>query len=89
MISDKSLWLKRQRVLEVFLKELRKKSGLRQVDVAIALGIPQSMVSKYESGERRLDILEVREICHLFGVSLLDFVKELEERIYKDNEANY
>lgn len=80
--------LKERQALEELLRDLRKKSGLRQIDVALALGIPQSMVSKYESGERRLDILEVREICHLLGISLSNFVEHLEAKIGKNDAAD-
>ena len=88
MVDQKFKSLREQRILEIFLKELRKKSGLRQVDVASSLGIPQSMVSKYEAGERRVDVLEVREICHLFGISLLEFVEELEKRLEGNDETD-
>lgn len=63
------------------LKELRKKSALRQVEMAKQLDVPQSFVSKYESGERNLDILELRQICQVMGISLQDFVKKLEEEL--------
>jgi ribosome-binding protein aMBF1 (putative translation factor) len=81
MAQDNPKGVKDQNVVETLLRELRVKVGLRQIDVATALGAPQSMVSKYEIGERRLDILEIRKICKLFGVSLGDFVIELEKRI--------
>jgi transcriptional regulator with XRE-family HTH domain len=42
---------------------------------------PQSYVSKYELGERRLDVLEVREVCRALGYSLAEFVKKLEARL--------
>jgi transcriptional regulator with XRE-family HTH domain len=75
----------RQRTqLLLLLKELRQKSAIRQVDMAKRLDVPQSFVSKYESGARQLDILELRQICKILGISLQDFVKKLEERI---NEA--
>jgi hypothetical protein len=46
-----------------------------QVDVAQALGVPQSVVSKYESGERRLDLLELHDVCAAIGVALVEFVQ--------------
>lgn len=70
--------------LLLLLKELRQKNAIRQVDMAKLLNVPQSFVSKYESGARQLDILELRQICKILGISLNDFVKKLEERI---NEA--
>jgi len=44
------------------------------------LGVPQSFVSKYETGERRLDLEEVQAICRVLGLSLVEFAVELEER---------
>ncbi len=63
------------------LKELRVNAGLRQVDLAKKLRVPQSMISKYEVGERRLDLLEVREICSVLEISLVDFIKQLETQL--------
>ena len=55
------------------IKEIRKDAGMTQSDLAQALNKPQSYVSKYESGERRLDFLEVCNICEKCNVSILDF----------------
>jgi transcriptional regulator with XRE-family HTH domain len=63
------------------LRQLRLGAGLRQSDLARKLGQPQSFVSKYESGERRLDLLEVRQICEAVGISLRDFVERLERSL--------
>lgn len=54
---------------------------LTQADLAKKLKQPQSFVSKYESGERRLDILELRSICTVLEISLADFVKKLEDKL--------
>jgi transcriptional regulator with XRE-family HTH domain len=67
--------------LLVLLKEIRQKNGIRQVELAMQLGVPQSFISKYESGERRLDILELWHICQLIGISLEDFIRQLEEKL--------
>jgi transcriptional regulator with XRE-family HTH domain len=63
------------------LKQLRIKAGLTQADLAKKIKLPQSFVSKYESGERRLDILELRMICSALGIALNDFVKKLEAKL--------
>ena len=60
------------------LRAARKEAGMRQMDLADRLGQPQSYVSKYESGERRLDLLELRQICNALGVSLEAFIRRLE-----------
>jgi len=67
----------KQRFLSL-LRQMRLSAGLRQGDLAKRLGEPQSFVSRYECGERRLDILELRQICKILGVSLVDFAKRLD-----------
>jgi len=67
-----------KRALLTLLKRIRQDAGLRQVDLATALGKPQSFVSKYESGERRLDLIELRQVCQVVGLSLADFARRLE-----------
>lgn len=51
---------------------------MTQVELAARLGQHQSFVSKYETGERRLDFLEVREICGALQVSFPGFVRRYE-----------
>jgi len=53
----------------------RKDSGLRQIDVAKKLKRPQSYVSRVESGEYRLDILEVKKFANLYNKDITYFVK--------------
>ena len=67
--------------LQALLRQLRVDAGLRQADLAERLRQPQTFVSKYESGERRLDILELRDVCQALGFPLQDFVKRLEETL--------
>lgn len=65
--------------LPALLRQIRLEAGLRQIDVAQRLGQPQSFVSKYESGERRLDLFELRQVCAAVGISLTDFVHRFED----------
>ena len=65
--------------LLALLRQIRLDAKLRQVDLANRLGQPQSFVSKYESGERRLDILELRSLCKIAGITLEQFVVRLEQ----------
>jgi len=67
--------------LQALLREVRTEAGLRQADLAEQLRLPQSFVSKYESGERRLDILELRQVCEVLRVPLQEFIRRLEERL--------
>jgi transcriptional regulator with XRE-family HTH domain len=70
-----------QERLRTLLRQVRIDAGLTQVDLARRIGQPQSFVSKYESGERRLDLVELREICDAVGVSLEVFVRRFEESL--------
>jgi transcriptional regulator with XRE-family HTH domain len=75
---DKAIHSAPQDALVRLLREHRKRAGLRQSDIAERLHKQQSFVSKYESGERRLDYLEIRQICAAIGVDVIAFVKEYE-----------
>ena len=79
----KNLYTQRQRILLDLLRKTREEAGLRQDDVAERLGRPQSFVSKYESGERRLDILELYDVCEVLGTTLSIFVRTLESLLKK------
>ena len=60
------------------LIEARHQQGLTQVEVANRLGKPQSFVSKYESGERRLDVIEFVQVCKTLNVQPANILQELE-----------
>lgn len=60
---------------------MRSKAGVRQIDLAQKLEVHQSFVSKYESGERRLDLIELRRICEELDTNVVDFVAEFEKRV--------
>lgn len=67
--------------LQELLREFRETAELRQIDLAKRLGRPQSFVSKYESGEKNLDFLEVREVCEALDIPLVEFVRRFERKI--------
>lgn len=56
------------------LKRARKDADLTQEQVARALGVPQSMVSRCESGERRVDVIELRAFARLYKWEVQDFL---------------
>ena len=76
---DKTVFSALQVRLRSLLRDLRNEAGLRQVDLASKLEEPQSFVSKYESGERRLDFVEVVEVCNALNITLPEFVRRFEE----------
>ena len=61
------------------LLEARRARGLRQADLADRLGRPQSFVSNYERGERRLEVSEFIVIARVLGVDAAAVVAELVE----------
>lgn len=73
--------LQEKEKLRELLRQLRKEAGLRQIDLAKKLGRPQSYVSKYESGEKSLDILEAKEVTDALGVLLSDLIKKIEGQV--------
>jgi transcriptional regulator with XRE-family HTH domain len=66
---------KYKRVLERLL-QARKEKGLTQSDVASALGKHQSYVAKCESGERRIDVVELSDFAHLYRKPIEYFLGE-------------
>ena len=60
-----------------FLKRLtaaRENAGLSQGEVARLLNMPQSRLSRMESGERRIDVIELADLARLYRKSLAYFV---------------
>ena len=60
---------------------IRVTAQLTQTQLSQKLGHPQSYVSKYEAGQRKLTLIEVREIALSCGVSLPDFVALFEQEL--------
>ncbi|PTE13205.1 helix-turn-helix domain-containing protein [Pseudogemmobacter blasticus] len=60
------------------LVEARRNSGLTQQELADRLGRSQSFVAKIETGERRVEVIELIEIAQLLGVSALTLLGPVE-----------
>lgn len=56
------------------LRQARLDAGLTQAEVAERLGRPQSYVSKSESGERRVDVVELAVFAELYGKPIAYFL---------------
>lgn len=78
------LWCAQQQAFRQILKQTRLTAELTQKELAARLNKPQSYVSKYESGERKLDYLEVREICCHCNSSILQLEKILIAKLDKE-----
>ena len=78
---QKSLSSAKQKTFLELLRQVREEAGLRQIDVSNRLNQPQSFVSKYESGERRLDLLELELVCDACDTGISQFVKRYKASI--------
>lgn len=68
----------RHHALQQALRTARQAAGLTQKDVARRLGQPQSYVSKYEGGSRRLDLVEIVALCVVLGIRAQHLVEVVE-----------
>lgn len=76
---DRVTLARRSEALRVVLRQYRIEKGFSQEYVAELLGEPQSFVSKYESGVRRLDVVELEEIAGALDISLSELLARYEE----------
>jgi transcriptional regulator with XRE-family HTH domain len=64
----------KKRHLADLMRQIRLEAKLTQSEVAEKLGQSQSYVSKYESGEQRLDLTELEAFCTAVRLPLLTFI---------------
>lgn len=74
-------WSSEQQAFQAAIKAMRKQAGLTQSELAAKLEKPQSYVSKFENGERRLDFVEVWHVCHQCESSIEDFTGLYEQSL--------
>ncbi len=65
------------RKLTKALREAREAAGLTQGEVAKKLKVYASFVSKVESGERRIDVVELTRFCQIYNVELVAFLRKV------------
>ena len=70
----KTIYSKEHRFLVAQLREARKEAGLDQKEVAKLLGRTQSYISKIESGQRRIDIVQIKGFAKIYKKSLDFFI---------------
>jgi transcriptional regulator with XRE-family HTH domain len=80
-----SVFSVRFRHLRELLIEARRKAGFTQIELAQKLSKPQSFVSKYELGERRLDVIEFLEVAEALGVNPEKVLRKLAVRAGEDS----
>lgn len=72
---NKSVYSKEYKDIIERLKTARIEAGFSQQEVADKLGKPQSYVSKIESGERRLDVAEVKKFSDIYKKEISQLIK--------------
>jgi transcriptional regulator with XRE-family HTH domain len=74
----KSIYTREYATFVATLRAIRHAKGLDQTELARRMKVTQSTFSKYERAEVRLDVIQLRVWCHCVGVSLREFIAELE-----------
>ena len=72
---EKSQHTSAYRRLTAALRRARDEAELTQAQVAEKLGVYASFVSKVESGERRVDVIELAQFCKVYGVELVALLR--------------
>lgn len=71
----KTIHTDRGRLLASMVRDARKKQGVTMRELAERLDRPHTVIAKIESGERRVDLVELEAICDALGISLVEFVR--------------
>ncbi|MEA5534542.1 helix-turn-helix transcriptional regulator [Crocosphaera sp. XPORK-15E] len=69
----------RYRRFRELLIQARLEKNITQVELAKKLGKPQSYISKYERGERRLDLIEFLDIADALMIDPYEFIRQLKD----------
>lgn len=74
-------------VFAALLVSARRRAGMRQIELAQKLNKPQSFVSKFECGERRLDVIEFLTIMDALGADPLAILAEASKALHRNQES--
>jgi len=75
MNMSKAIYSKDHKYLVEQLKKARKEANLEQIDVAKILGKTQSHISKIEAGQRRIDVVALKEFAKIYKKNINYFIK--------------
>lgn len=78
---QKTIYSRESRLVLKLLKEFRTARGLTQAELAKRTKLPQSDVSKVETGIRRVDFVELRHWLIALDLDMATFVSEFEARL--------
>jgi transcriptional regulator with XRE-family HTH domain len=77
-MCEKQIYNAKYRATISALRDIRKKLGLTQAQVAIRLGVGRTWISKIELGELRLDLLHLTILCRVYRVDIHDVIRHME-----------
>lgn len=77
----KAIYRREHEILLQVLKRMRVESGMTQAQCSAALGRPQSFMSDVERGVRRLDIVQLRDLCLVLKTDLSSFTRTYEQAL--------
>ena len=72
---EKAIYSKDHKYLVEQLKKARTEAGLEQLDVAKLLDRSQSYISKIESGQRRVDVVQLKRFAKVYKKDITFFIK--------------
>lgn len=75
----RSVYTKRYQHLRQILKDIRQEAGIQQKKLSAMLDMPHSFVCKYEQGERRLDVVELFDICEKLDADVHQVIDQIIE----------
>lgn len=84
---QKTLYRPENDLLREQLRAARESAGLTQVDLSAAIGKSQTFVSDVERGVRRLDTIELWEMCRAMGLDMTRFVAQLQTALERTAAA--
>nr|WP_318533590.1 helix-turn-helix domain-containing protein [Pseudomonas cichorii] len=83
-VMARALNRREHQVLIKLLRTIRENASLTQAECSRALGRPQSFISDVEKGLRRLDIVQLRDLCAVLGYELPQFISAYEKALAFD-----
>ncbi len=75
---------RRRRLLGDILRAERESQGISQDELAEKLGVSQAVISKTESGNRNIDVLQLMEYCDVLGISFFELAFKIDSRFYAE-----
>lgn len=80
-VIGRSQYTPEHEIFRRLLRDARQKAGFNQSQLGEKVGLSQLLISRGELGDRKIDALELRDLCKAMGVSIVEFMRELDEQL--------